>query len=77
MISESEGVVLFVMVFANCLLGPLMYIIGRVPDIAQHIWSQEPIWNSTVMGIIAAQMALIVFVLLSAFYWQARKETFL
>lgn len=76
-ISESEGVVLFVMVFANCLLGPLMYIIGRVPDIAQYVWSQEPDWNSTVIGIIVVQLALIVLALLSAFYWQVRKETFL
>lgn len=77
MISESEGVVLFVMVFANCLLGPLMYIIGRIPDIAQYVWSPEPHWNSTAIGIIACLLALIIVALLSAFYSQARKETFL
>lgn len=77
MISGSEGVVLFVMVFANCLIGPMFYIIGRVPDVGQHIWAQEPHWNSTVIGIIASWLTLIVVALLSAFYWQARKETFL
>ncbi len=77
MISESEGVVLFVMVFTNCLIGPMFYIIFRVPDIAQYVWSPEPHWNSTVISIIACLLALIVVAILSAFYSQARKETFL
>ncbi len=77
MISESEGVVLFVMVFTNCLIGPMFYLIFRVPEIAQHVWAQEPNWNSTAIGIIVFQLAFIVLALVSAFHWQARKETFL
>jgi ABC-2 type transport system permease protein len=77
MISESEGVTLFVMVFTNCLIGPMLYIIGRVQGVAQHVWSPEPHWSATAVGIIAVQLLLILFALLSAFVWQARRDTFL
>lgn len=77
MISESEGVVLFVMVFTNCLIGPMLYLIGRVQGIAQYVWSPDPTWNTAAISIITVQLALIVLAILSAFLWQARKETFL
>lgn len=77
MISESEGVTLFVMVFTNCLIGPMLYLIGRVEDITKYVWSQEPNWNPAAISIIAIQLALILLAIVSAFLWQARKETFL
>lgn len=77
MISESEGVVLFVMILANCLIGPMLYIIGRFEGIARYVWTNEAHWNTTLVGIVTFQLGLILLALLFAFFWQARKETFL
>lgn len=77
MISESEGVVIFTMVFMNCLIGPLIYTVTRFSGISTHISAAAPVWNSESIGAVLIQCVVILLALMSAFYWQARKRTFL
>lgn len=77
MISESEGAVLFVMIFMNCMIGPVIYFTTRIDGISQHIFGAVPVWNSYSLGVIGLQLVLIILALVIAFVWQARKKTFL
>ena len=74
---ETEGIVIFVMVAMNCLIGPVIYILGKNPDISSHFQSPAQVWNSASLSALLIQLFLIVFTLAIAFYLQARKKTFL
>ncbi|HEY8941074.1 MAG TPA: hypothetical protein VIM59_12825 [Cellvibrio sp.] len=77
MISESEGVVVFTMVFMNCLIGPVMFTFTRFSGIAVNISGAVPVWNAESIGVILGQITVILLALFAAFYYQARKKTFL
>lgn len=74
---ESEGGVIFVMVFLNCLTSPFMYVLGKTPALMSNIQGQEAIWNSTSIGILSAEILLALLALAVAFFIQSRKKTFL
>lgn len=74
---ETEGIVILVMVVMNCLIGPLIYILGAIPEISSHFKSATQVWNSTSAGVLALEFCLIIVSLAVAFYLQARKRTFL
>jgi len=74
---ETEGIVILVMVVLNCLVGPLIYILGAMPEISSHFQSATQVWNSASIGVLALEFSLIIFSLAVAFYLQARKKTFL
>lgn len=77
MISESEGVVLFVMIFMNCLTGPVIYTVSHLDGVGQYISSDVAVWSPQSLGVIALQLLIIFSAVTFAFYWQARKKTFL
>lgn len=74
---ESEGGIIFVMVFLNCLTSPFMYVLGKTPALMSNIQGKEAIWNSTSIGILSAEIILSLLALAVAFYIQSRKKTFL
>jgi ABC-2 type transport system permease protein len=74
---ESEGIIIFVMVFLNCWIGPIFYILGNTPSMAQYYFQPDAVWNSTSIGILLAEIFLIILVLSTAFFLQTRKKTFL
>lgn len=74
---ESEGLIIFVMVFLNCWIGPIFYILGNTPSMSQYYFQPDVVWNSTSIGILLAEILLIVLVLSTAFFLQSRKKTFL
>lgn len=77
MISESEGVVLFVMIFMNCMIGPIIYTVTRFKEISQYIFGDTPVWSIQAVSIIIFQLLVILLAVTCAFYSQARKKTFL
>lgn len=74
---ESEGIIIFVMVFLNCWIGPIFYILGNTPSMSQYYFQPDAVWNSTSVGILLAEILLIILVLATAFFLQTRKKTFL
>lgn len=74
---ESEGGIIFVMVFLNCLTSPFMYVLGKTPAVMNNIQGKEAIWNSTSIGILSAEILLSLIALAVAFFMQSRKKTFL
>lgn len=77
MISGSEGVTVFTMVFMNCLIGPVMYSVTRFKEISSYVSAAEPVWNTESISVVSVQLVVILLALLSTFYWQGRKTTFL
>lgn len=73
----SEGSLIFVMVALNCLINPFMYVLGKTPEIANYVKGAEMVWNNTAIGLIAAEVSIIVLALAAALYIQARKKVFL
>lgn len=74
---ESEGVIIFVMVFLNCLTSPFMYVLGKTPAVMNNIQGKEALWNNTSAGILVTEIALAIIVMLIALFLQTRKKTFL
>ena len=74
---DSEGGVIFVMVFLNCLTSPAMYVLGKTPALMNNIQGKEAQWNSTSLGILTAEIAVALLVIAIAFFIQSRKKTFL
>ena len=77
MIVETEGIVILVMVVLNCLIGPLIYILGSIKDISSHFQSATQVWNTASISVLLFEFFLIIASLAIAFYLQARKKTFL
>ena len=77
MIFETEGIVILVMVVLNCLIGPLIYMLGSIQDISSHLQSATQVWNKASISLLLLEFFLIVASLAIAFYLQARKKTFL
>lgn len=77
MIVETEGIVILVMVVLNCLIGPLIYILGSIKDISSHFQSATQVWNTASISVLLLEFFLIIASLAIAFYLQARKKTFL
>ncbi len=74
---ETEGVVIFVMVAMNCLIGPIIYVLGKNPNISSHFQSSTQVWNKASISVLLLEFFLIIASLAIAFYLQARKKTFL
>lgn len=74
---SSEGALLFVMIGLNCLVNPVMYVLGKTPDIANYIKGSEMVWNATAINIVIAEIAIVLLALVAALYIQTRKKVFL
>lgn len=74
---ESEGVIIFVMVFLNCLTSPFMYVLGKTPAVMNNIQGKEALWNTTSTSILLTEIILAVLVMLITLFLQTRKKTFL
>lgn len=44
---EAEGIVILVMVAMNCLIGPLVYVLAKIPEISRYYVSPTVVWNKT------------------------------
>ena len=73
----SEGATIFVMIALNCLINPALYFLGRIPDIGNYVKSNEMVWNSTAIGMVAAEILILILALIISLYIQARKKVFL
>ena len=74
---ESEGVIIFVMVFLNCLTSPFMYVLSKTPAVMDNIQGKEALWNTTSTGILLTEIILSILIMLIALFLQTRKKTFL
>lgn len=74
---ETEGMVILIMVIMNCLIGPLIYILGATPEISSHFQSPTQVWNTASVSVVLLEFVLMIVSVAVALYLQTRKKTFL
>jgi ABC-type Na+ efflux pump permease subunit len=74
---ESEGWNVFVMIAMMTLLGPFILWAGRLPGIAEHLRTENIVWNATASLLLAAELLVIAVAILATSWVHARKTSFL
>lgn len=74
---SSEGATVAIMVSLNCLINPFMFIFSKTPSVATYIHTNNIVWGADIVGIIAAEVLVILLSLVVAIYIQVRKKVFL
>lgn len=73
----SEGATISIMISLNCLINPFFFVFSKTPSIATYIHTNNIVWDADVIGIIAAEVLVILLSLAVAIYIQVRKKVFL
>jgi ABC-type Na+ efflux pump permease subunit len=76
LISETEGWAIAATIVCNSSYGLAWTLVIRNPEINGNLKSPVPIWNSPVLMILGAEIAVIVLTLGITLYMQSRKRDF-
>ncbi|MDA8016126.1 MAG: ABC-2 transporter permease [Thermoanaerobaculia bacterium] len=76
-VSESESWTVLAVVVLNLGFSLFLYWVSHLPEIGDHIEGPVAEWNRTAVGLLLAEAAVIVLVLVATFALQARKKDFL
>ena len=74
---ESEGWNIFTMLALMTLIGPFLYWVSSLDSIRPYLQSDEIVWSAPVLGILAAELAVIVVAIVVTSWVHARKASFL
>ena len=77
LVTESEKIVLFVMIAFNCSISQVFYFLGKAKAISQYYTNPTAVWNSSSVSVIVGEFLVIAIALITALYLQTRKTTFL
>ncbi len=77
LISESHNVTIVVMSITNIGLSLFMFWLGGFEEINAYMQTEQVVWNSTALTFVAAELLLIVAILIITYVIQARKTDFL
>ena len=75
--TESMGWTIGTVVVGNILLNFLMYALAHVPSIQRTYASQQAVWSSEAISVVAGEVVVILAALVVTFIVQARKTDFL
>ena len=74
---DSEGWNIFTMLALMTLIGPFIYWVTRMDGIVQHLQADAIVWSAPVLGLLAAEVAVIALAILATSWVHARKTSFL
>ncbi|HNR92247.1 MAG TPA: ABC-2 transporter permease [Dokdonella sp.] len=74
---DSEGWNVFAMLALMTLVGPFIWWVSRLDAIARHLRTDQIVWSTPVLGVLAGELAVIVTAILAAGWVHARKPSFL
>ena len=74
---ESEGWNTFAMLALMTLIGPFMLWVTRLEGPAGHLQSDRITWSAPMLGLLAAELAVVVVAVLLTSWAHARKKSFL
>ncbi|MEM9302677.1 MAG: ABC-2 transporter permease [Pseudomonadota bacterium] len=77
MVFESEVWTIVTMTVLNVGISIFMNVVGSLQGVAAHIEGPVPVWNGTVLGIITAELVVILGAVAAALLLQLRKSDFL
>jgi ABC-2 type transport system permease protein len=76
LIGETEGWGIAANVFCSSSYGLVWYFIARVPELMVPAQGHSPVWNSTVLTVLASEGAVVLLILGVTFFLQSRKRDF-
>lgn len=74
---ESEGWNIFTMLALMTLIGPFLYWVSSLDSIRPFLQSDEIVWSAPVLGILVAELAVIVVAIAVTSWVHAKKASFL
>ncbi|QND81069.1 hypothetical protein H4W19_04635 [Pseudoxanthomonas mexicana] len=74
---ESEGWNIFAILALMTLIGPFLYWVSRLDGIVQYLKTDDIVWSAPVLGVLAAEVAVIAVAILVTSWIHARKASFL
>ena len=74
---ESEGWNIFAILALMTLIGPFLYWVSRLDGIVQYLKTDDIVWSAPVLGVLAAEVAVIAVAILVTSWIHARKTSFL
>lgn len=74
---DSEGWNIFTMLALMTLIGPFIFWVSRLDGIAQYLKTDRIVWSAPVVGLLVAELAVIVVSILLTSWIHARKASFL
>lgn len=74
---DSEGWNAFVMLALMTLVGPFIFWVSRLDGIVQYLATDDIVWSRPVIGVMVAELAVIVVALFVTSWFHARKTSFL
>ena len=74
---ESEGWNIFAILALMTLIGPCLYWVSRLDGIVQYLKTDDIVWSAPVLGVLAAEVAVIAVAILVTSWIHARKASFL
>lgn len=74
---DSEGWNIFAMLVLMTLIGPFIYWVSRLDGIIQYLQTDDIVWSAPVLGIVAAELAVIAMAIFVTNWMHARKASFL
>ncbi|MCX7544184.1 ABC transporter permease [Marinicella gelatinilytica] len=77
LVSESQTWTIVVLTITNIGLSLFMFWLSSITDIQKYMEAASPVWNSTALTIIAAEVGFIILCLGLTYYLQFRKRDFL
>ena len=74
---ESEGWNIFAILALMTLIGPFLYWVSRLDGIVQYLKTDDIVWSAPVLGVLAAEVAVIAVAILVTSWIHARKASVL
>jgi ABC-2 type transport system permease protein len=77
LVGESEGWLITVNVVCNSSYWFVWYLLARTPSLTANWRAPVAVWSSAAFIVLSAEIALIAFILVVAFFFQSRKRNFI
>jgi ABC-2 type transport system permease protein len=77
LVGESEGWLIAVSIVCNSSYWFVWYLLARTPSLAANWRAPAVVWNRAAFIVLSAEIGLIAFIVLVAFFFQSRKRNFI
>lgn len=77
LVGESEGWLIAVSIVCNSSYWFVWYLLARTPSLTANWRAPAVVWNSAAFIVLSAEIGLIAFIVVVAFFFQSRKRNFI
>jgi ABC-2 type transport system permease protein len=77
LVGESEGWLIAVSIVCNSSYWFVWYLLARTPSLAANWHAPAVVWNRAAFIVLSAEIGLIAFIVVVAFFFQSRKRNFI